>query len=786
MAAFDFSASFAGINQGINALGQGLERQWQRQRYAEIGDKVKAGDLNGAASSLLALGDIGNAAAFLKLGQAEKERQLGQEAVRGLGTAIGGLGFGGLPPLGQGASAPTATGSALPAALNSSESGGNWQAQNNEVGAGGAVGHFGRAQFGQARLQEAAAAGAIPQGTTPQQFMQSPELQKAAENWHFADIDQAIRANGYDRLIGQSINGVPITADGLRAVAHLGGKQGLQRFIETRGQYNPRDANGTSLMDYLRLGAGSSGVRTAAADAPAPGAANASLDTGTQGFAVPGQPSMTGRTFDAITSGGQGLQPSFMAEGASQPWMGSALANLGRSAQPQRGQVLPSVRPTDTRADLPAQGAVPAIGQMPPIDRAGAVDIDPNSPDGGMRALAASSVAPQAARGGNPALVAEPDRVADLPARGAVPTQGNMPMPVNAQGQAQMQPRAADSAAPVPSSELPRPTNAQEANNYRETRAMEGRQGKLTPLISALANPNLPANARAIGEIFLKDALEQSKIPDSAKEFMYARSMGWTQAKTLSEYNAEKEKAKKNTADETVEERQAAAARAGLKPGDTGYQGYILTGKMPREDMGPLTATDKKAIMEADEGVMAAETAIKALNDAKGLSPRANSGIGAGARAWAGNMLPDILVPDRVSSPESSQATSELENVVTSQALAQLKSIFGAAPTEGERKILLDIQGSIGQPDSVRQKIYDRGIAMAQRRLEFNRQRAAELRGGDFYRSPEKRAQGGGNQPTNTQRRAGQPVRVTSPEEAYRLPKGTPIILPDGRVGEVP
>lgn len=101
----DFSAAFANINRGLDTLGQGLERQWQRKRYAEIGDKVKSGDLSGAATGLLALGDVGNAAAFLKLSQDAENRLAGQEATRTLGNAIGGL-----SGLGQRAMpAPTAT-----------------------------------------------------------------------------------------------------------------------------------------------------------------------------------------------------------------------------------------------------------------------------------------------------------------------------------------------------------------------------------------------------------------------------------------------------------------------------------------------------------------------------------------------------------------------------------------------------------------------------------------------------------------------------------------------------
>jgi len=149
------------------------------------------------------------------------------------------------------ASAGDDTYTGAPRGLFGSESGGRFNAQNDVSGAGGMRGHFGRVQFGRARLQEAAAAGAIPQGTTPQQFMADPELQRSAERWHFADIDSKIAANGLDRMVGQPINGVPITRDGMVAAAHLGGFEGLKKFIESGGRYNPADANGTSLMNYF-------------------------------------------------------------------------------------------------------------------------------------------------------------------------------------------------------------------------------------------------------------------------------------------------------------------------------------------------------------------------------------------------------------------------------------------------------------------------------------------------------------------------------------------------------
>ena len=173
-----------------------------------------------------------------------------------------------------------------------------------------------------------------------------------------------------------------------------------------------------------------------------------------------------------------------------------------------------------------------------------------------------------------------------------------------------------------------------------------------------------------------------------------------------------------------VAARRKAVLSQGHDPNDPSMRSYILSGKMPREDQQPLTATDKKAILEADEGVLAARTAIDALKKAKELSPKAMGFKGAGVVGQIGAVLGN----------ETAEATVELDNTVTSNALSQLKAIFGGAPTEGERKILLEIQGSSSLPDKVRQNIYDRAIALAEHRLKFNEQRANELRGNTFYK----------------------------------------------------
>jgi len=100
--------------------------------------------------------------------------------------------------------------------------------------------YVGALQFGDARLQDyKKATGSL---FTQDEFKADSALQDKVAAWHIADIDKTIdglglNTDGYDR-------------DGLRAVAHLGGKHGMKKFVQSAGKYNPSDELGTSLQDY--------------------------------------------------------------------------------------------------------------------------------------------------------------------------------------------------------------------------------------------------------------------------------------------------------------------------------------------------------------------------------------------------------------------------------------------------------------------------------------------------------------------------------------------------------
>jgi hypothetical protein len=98
----------------------------------------------------------------------------------------------------------------------------------------------GKLQFGEARLQDYRSA--TGKAFTQDEFKADEVLQDQVGAWHIADIDKAIdklgdATKGYDR-------------NGLRSVAHLGGKGGMAKFVKSGGKHNPADELGTSLQDY--------------------------------------------------------------------------------------------------------------------------------------------------------------------------------------------------------------------------------------------------------------------------------------------------------------------------------------------------------------------------------------------------------------------------------------------------------------------------------------------------------------------------------------------------------
>lgn len=141
----------------------------------------------------------------------------------------------------------------------------------------------------------------------------------------------------------------------------------------------------------------------------------------------------------------------------------------------------------------------------------------------------------------------------------------------------------------------------------------------------------------------------------------------------------------------------------------------------------PMSATAQRELFDADENVLATESGISMLDQAIKLSPVAYEGVGASQRATAATVLPDAF------EPKGTKETLEFDLLLKQQVLPQLKSIFGSAPTEGERSILLELQGSSSLPKSTREAVLKRARQMANQRLQFNKQKAQKLREGSYF-----------------------------------------------------
>lgn len=144
----------------------------------------------------------------------------------------------------------------------------------------------------------------------------------------------------------------------------------------------------------------------------------------------------------------------------------------------------------------------------------------------------------------------------------------------------------------------------------------------------------------------------------------------------------------------------------------------------PKKGAAGLSATAQKELFEADDAVQNGMGAISSLNKAMELNNKAYSGVGASARATLRSNLPG--------GSEAADATIAMENIIKDQALTSMKSIFGGNPTEGERAILLDLQASASKTPKQREEILTRATQAAQRRLDFNKQKADSLRGGSY------------------------------------------------------
>lgn len=130
----------------------------------------------------------------------------------------------------------------------------------------------------------------------------------------------------------------------------------------------------------------------------------------------------------------------------------------------------------------------------------------------------------------------------------------------------------------------------------------------------------------------------------------------------------------------------------------------------------------EKRYGENVEGIEAGLLANNTLKKALGMSSKAYDGLGAQARAW----FVKNLIPEDIMDNAAAIDTGLLTNMVQKQAIGSLKATFGGLPTEGERKILLELQGSADLPQDERDAIWTEAIRLGEIRIKQRRRQAAQ------------------------------------------------------------
>lgn len=119
------------------------------------------------------------------------------------------------------------------------ESRGNYKATNQ-------FGYMGKYQFGRAALTAIGLG-----GISNEDFLDNPELQDVA-------MKLLMKKNKYNlatligKYQGKTMKGIYITESGILAAAHLGGGGNAALFLESNGNNDFRDGNGTPVSRYFR------------------------------------------------------------------------------------------------------------------------------------------------------------------------------------------------------------------------------------------------------------------------------------------------------------------------------------------------------------------------------------------------------------------------------------------------------------------------------------------------------------------------------------------------------
>lgn len=147
----------------------------------------------------------------------------------------------------------------------------------------------------------------------------------------------------------------------------------------------------------------------------------------------------------------------------------------------------------------------------------------------------------------------------------------------------------------------------------------------------------------------------------------------------------------------------------------------------------PTSSTAQDELILGDKAASSAENAIGILSSIITKDPQ--TGKSQNDTAFEGGLanwraLGTTFVPGKYRGADD---LIDMENKLTGTALEQMRAVFGANPTEGERKILIDLQGAVNLKANQREEIIKRGIELMKARRRQTVGRMEKIRSGKFF-----------------------------------------------------
>lgn len=228
---------------------------------------------------------------------------------------------------------------------------------------------------------------------------------------------------------------------------------------------------------------------------------------------------------------------------------------------------------------------------------------------------------------------------------------------------------------------------------------------------------------------------------------------------------------------------------AGIRGGAMTYQfdpssGSVIPVQAPPQPR-KLSAKEQQEVFDMQDKLDATKGVISALGSAKEiysrtgedqLKPQPYTGFGADTLTSIARVP---LIGDLIADKGRAAATTEASNLVTEQALSNLRAIFGGNPTEGERNILLQLQALPTFTPQEQSAIINRAQQAAQRRMGDYQNRLSNIETGQYFGQSQNPYAGQGNQAVNTPYDQIQPLlsleQPVQPMQGGNMPPPSPM-----------